>query len=162
MKTHDVPTITPHNSKRIPQLGFGTLSVPPDRNPTRANTAKTAEVVGLALACGYRHVDTAQMYGNERGVGRAIAASGVPREELWITSKLGNGQHRPEDVRRSFDETLSKLGLDFLALCLTHWPLPTLYDGDYVSTWKAMTELLADGRLRAAGVSNFKPEHLDR
>ena len=162
MKTHDVPTITLHNGKRIPQLGFGTLSVPPDRNPTPANTAKTAEVVGLALACGYRHVDTAQMYGNERGVGRAIAESGVPREELWITSKLGNGQHRPEDVRRSFDETLSKLGLHYLDLFLIHWPLPTLYDGDYVSTWKAMTELLADGRLRAAGVSNFQPEHLDR
>jgi 2,5-diketo-D-gluconate reductase A len=118
--------------------------------------------VGLALEVGYRHIDTAQMYGNERGVGEAIAASGVPREELWITSKLGNGNHRPDDVRRTFDETLEKLGVEQLDLFLVHWPLPTLYDGDYVSTWRALTGLIADGRLRTAGVSNFQPEHLER
>jgi 2,5-diketo-D-gluconate reductase A len=157
-----IPRLTLNDGTSIPQLGFGTLHVPPDRNPTRANTAKTAEIVGLALELGYRHIDTAQMYGNEQGVGDAIAASGIPRDELYITSKLGNGNHRPGDVRRSFDETLDRLRLDYLDLFLIHWPLPTLYDGDYVSSWKAMTELVTDGRLRSAGVSNFQPEHLDR
>ncbi len=154
--------ITLGNETTIPQLGFGTLGVPPDRRPSRANTEKTAQIVGLALEVGYRHIDTAQMYGNERGVGEAIAASGIPREELYVTSKLGNGNHRPADVRRSFDETLEKLGLEQLDLFLMHWPLPTLYDGDYVSTWEAMCELVAGGRLRTAGVSNFQPAHLDR
>ncbi|MBV9197686.1 MAG: aldo/keto reductase [Solirubrobacterales bacterium] len=146
----------------IPQLGFGTLNVPPDREATQENTAKTAEIVGLALEAGYRHIDTAQMYGNERGVGQAIAASGIPREELYVTSKLGNGNHRRDDVRLSFEETLEKLALEQLDLFLMHWPLPTLYDGDYVSTWRAMTELVADGQLRSAGVSNFQPDHLER
>lgn len=158
----NVPSITLHDGTTIPQIGFGTLNVPADRAPTRENTAKTAEIVGLALELGYRHIDTAQSYGNERGVGEAIAASGLPRGDLYVTSKLGNGNHRPDDVRRSFDETLEKLGLDRLDLFLIHWPLPTLYDGDFVSTWKAMAALVADGRLRAAGVSNFQPDHLDR
>jgi 2,5-diketo-D-gluconate reductase A len=157
-----IPRIALNDGTTIPQLGFGTLGVPSDRTPSRSNTAQTAEIVGLALAVGYRHIDTAQMYGNEQGVGEAIAASGIPREELYVTSKLGNGNHRPDDVRRSFDETLEKLGLEYLDLFLMHWPLPTLYDGDYVSTWKAMTELVAEGRLRTAGVSNFQPAHLDR
>jgi 2,5-diketo-D-gluconate reductase A len=156
------PRITLHDGTTIPQIGFGTLNVPPDRQPSPENTAKTAQVVGVALELGYRHVDTAQGYGNERGVGDAIAASGIPRGELYITSKLGNGSHRPDDVRRSFDETLEKLGLEQLDLFLIHWPLPTLYDGDFVSTWKAMVALVADGRLRTAGVSNFQPDHLDR
>ncbi len=156
------PGITLNDGTTIPQLGFGTLGVPPDRQPSRANTEKTAEIVGLALEVGYRHIDTAQMYGNERGVGKAIAASGIPREELCVTSKLGNGNHRPDDVRRSFDETLEKLGLEQLNLFLMHWPLPTLYNGDYVSTWEAMCELVAEGRLRTAGVSNFQRGHLDR
>jgi 2,5-diketo-D-gluconate reductase A len=158
----DSPRTTLNDGTTIPQIGFGTLNVPPDRQPTRANTEKTAHVVGLALGLGYRHIDTAQSYGNERGVGAAIAASGIPREELYITSKLGNGNHRPDDVRRSFDETLEKLGLEQLDLFLIHWPLPTLYDGDYVSTWKAIVQLVADGQLRSAGVSNFQPDHLDR
>lgn len=162
MATQTIPTIALNNGTTIPQLGFGTLHVPPDRNPTRENIAKTAEVVGLALELGYRHIDTAQMYGNEIGVGQGITASGIPRGELYVTSKLGNGNHRPDDVRRSFDETLVRLGLDYLDLFLIHWPLPMLYDGDYVSTWKAMTGLLADGRLRSAGVSSFQPNHLDR
>ena len=157
-----IPTITLNDGTTIPQLGFGTLNIPPDRTPSRGNTEKTAEIVGTALRLGYRHIDSAQMYGNEQGVGEAIAASGILREQLFITSKLGNGNHRPEDVRRSFDESLGKLGLDYLDLFLIHWPLPTLYDGDYVSSWKAMTELVAEGRLRSAGVSNFQSEHLDR
>ena len=91
--TSKSPLITLSNGTTIPQLGFGTLGVPPDRRPSRANTEKTAQIVGLALEVGYRHIDTAQMYGNERGVGEAIAASGIPREELYVTSKLGNGNH---------------------------------------------------------------------
>jgi 2,5-diketo-D-gluconate reductase A len=116
----------------------------------------------LALQAGFRHIDTAQSYGTERGVGQAIAAAGIPRQELYVTSKLANGNHRPDDVRRSFAETLENLGLDQLELFLIHWPLPTLYDGDYVSTWIAVTELVAQGGLRTAGVSNFQPAHLDR
>ncbi|MBV9335625.1 MAG: aldo/keto reductase [Solirubrobacterales bacterium] len=157
-----VPRITLNDGTTIPQLGFGTLDVPPGRDPTPENTAKTADIVGLALEAGYRHIDTAQQYGNERGVGQEIAASGIPREELYVTSKLGNANHRPDDVRRSFEATLEKLGLEQLDLFLMHWPLPTLYDGDYVSTWKAMTKLVAGGRLRSAGVSNFQPDHLER
>ena len=159
---NDSPRITLNDGTTIPQLGFGTLNVPPDRQPTRENTEKTAQIVGLAIELGYRHIDTAQGYGNERGVGEAVAASSIRREDLYVTSKLGNGNHRPDDVRRSFDETLEKLGLEYLDLFLIHWPLPTLYDGDFVSTWKAMVQVVADGRLRSAGVSNFQPDHLDR
>jgi 2,5-diketo-D-gluconate reductase A len=148
-----VPTITLNDQTTIPQLGFGTYQVPPEQ---------TAETVATALKVGYRHLDTAQMYQNEEGVGAAIKASGLARDELYVTSKLNNGFHAPDDVRRSFDETLTKLGLDRLDLFLIHWPLPTRYDGDYVSTWRAMTELLADGRVSSVGVSNFHPEHLDR
>ena len=162
MKTHDVPRITLNDRTTIPQLGFGTLNVQPDRRSTPENIERTAAIVGLALELGYRHLDTAQSYGSEQGVGKAIAASGIPRGELYVTSKLSNGNHRPGDVRRSFDETLKKLGLEQLDLFLMHWPVPTLYNGDYVSTRKAMTELVRDGRLRTAGVSNFQPEHLDR
>ena len=162
MKAHGIPRIRLNDGTTVPQFGFGTLNVQPDRRSTPANIERTAEVVGLALELGYRHIDTAQSYGNEKGVGKAIAASGIPRDELYVTSKLRNGNHRPDDVRRSFDETLEKLGLEQLDLFLVHWPVPTLYDGDYVSTWKAMTDLVAGGRLRTAGVSNFQPEHLDR
>jgi len=156
------PTIFLNDGSAIPQVGFGTLSVQPDRSASPANVDTTAKVVGDALAAGYRHIDTAQQYGTEKGVGKAIAESGVPRDELYITSKLANRNHRPDDVRRSFDETLDNLGVEQLDLFLIHWPLPTLYDGDYVSTWQAMTELVAGGRLRTAGVSNFLPHHLDR
>ena len=157
-----VPTITLSDGTEIPQLGFGTLRVQPDRAQSAANAEITAQVVGLALEAGYRHLDTAQNYGNEQGVGRAIAESGIPRDELYVTSKLGDHNHRPDDVRRSFDQTLANLGLDRLDLFLIHWPLPTEYGGDYVSTWKAMTDLVAEGRLGSAGVSNFQPAHLDR
>jgi 2,5-diketo-D-gluconate reductase A len=124
--------------------------------------AQTAEVVSQALEVGYRHIDTAQMYQNEREVGEALRAADIPREELWITSKLNNGFHRPDDARRTFDETLTRLGLDQIDLFLIHWPLPTQYDGDYVSTWRTLTEFVADGRARSVGVSNFQPAHLDR
>lgn len=148
-----VPTITLNDQTTIPQLGFGTFQVPPK---------ETAATVSTALEVGYRHLDTAQMYQNEQGVGEAIAASGIARDELYVTSKLNNSFHRPDDVRRSFDESMAKLGLDRLDLFLIHWPLPTQYGGDYVSTWRAMTELVADGRVTSVGVSNFQPAHLDR
>jgi 2,5-diketo-D-gluconate reductase A len=119
-------------------------------------------VLALALQAGYRHIDTAQSYGTEQGVGKALAASGISRDELYITSKLSNDNHRPDDVRRSYAESLKNIGVEKLDLFLLHWPLPTRYEGDYVSTWKAMTELVDQGRLRSAGVSNFQPAHLRR
>jgi 2,5-diketo-D-gluconate reductase A len=148
-----VPTITLHDQTTIPQLGFGVFQVPPDQ---------TAKTVLNALEVGYRHIDTAQMYENEAGVGEAIATSGIPRDELYITTKLNNGFHRPDDARRSLDESLTRLGIDQVDLFLIHWPLPTRYDGDYVSTWRTMAEFVEDGRARSVGVSNFQPAHLER
>ena len=148
-----VPSITLNDRTTIPQLGFGVFQVPPE---------ETAAAVTTALEVGYRHIDTAQMYGNEAEVGVAIAASGIARDELYITSKLDNGYHRPDDARRSFDETLTRLGLDRIDLFLIHWPLPTRYDGDFVSTWHTLAEFVQDGRARSVGVSNFQPAHLDR
>jgi 2,5-diketo-D-gluconate reductase A len=145
-----IPPVILNNGTAIPQLGFGTLLISEEK------------LIDHALDTGYRHLDTAQLYGNEELIGNAIARSGIPRDELYITSKLGNDNHEPDAVRRSFDSTLDKLGLDYLDLFLMHWPLPTRYGGDYVSTWRAMTELMADGRLRTVGVSNFQPAHLDR
>lgn len=159
---HPIPQITLNTAAEIPQLGYGTLAVQPDRESTAGNAAITAEIVSQALDAGYRHVDTAQAYGTEQGVGRAIAASGIPRDEIYVTSKLANANHGPDDVKRSFEQTLENLGLEQLDLFLIHWPLPTLYDGDYVSTWKAVSGFVADGRLRSAGVSNFRPAHLER
>jgi 2,5-diketo-D-gluconate reductase A len=115
-----------------------------------------------ALRVGYRHVDTAEMYRNERGVGEAIRAAGVDRDEVFVTSKLNNGFHRPDDARRAFEQTLTELGFDHVDLFLIHWPLPTLYDGDFASTWKTLEEFQADGRARSIGVSNFQVAHLER
>ena len=148
-----VPTITLNNQTTIPQLGFGVFQVPP---------AQTADTVTKALGVGYRHIDTAEMYGNEQEVGEAIKASGIARDDLYITSKLNNGFHHPDDARRAFDETLQKLGVEQIDLFLIHWPLPTRYDGDYVSTWQTLAEFVGDGRARSIGVSNFQPAHLDR
>ena len=148
-----VPTITLHDQTTIPQLGFGVFQVPPDQ---------TAKTVLNALEVGYRHIDTAQMYANEAGVGEAIATSGIPRDDLYITTKLNNGFHRPDDARRSLDESLARLGVDQVDLFLIHWPLPTRYDGDYVTTWRTMAEFVEDGRARSVGVSNFEPAHLER
>jgi len=102
------------------------------------------------------------MYQNEAGVGQAIAESGIARDEFYVTPKLNNGFHRPDDARRSFGESLEKLQLDHVDLFLIHWPLPTRYDGDFVSTWQTLAEFVADGRARSIGVSNFQPAHLDR
>ncbi len=148
-----VDSVKLNDSTTIPQLGFGTYLVPPE---------ETAATVGAALEVGYRHIDTAQGYKNEAEVGEAVADSGIPRDEIYLTSKLQNGNHRRDDVIRTFEETLEKLRVDRLDLFLIHWPLPTRYDGDFVSTWKAMLELTADGRLTSVGVSNFQPDHLNQ
>ena len=148
-----VPTIALNNGQSIPQLGFGVFQIDP---------AETADAVRQALEIGYRHIDTAEMYGNEAGVGEAVRSSGLDRDDLWVTSKLNNGFHRPDDARRAFDDTLAALGLDHVDLFLIHWPLPTQYDGDYVSTWKTLEEFYHDGRARSIGVSNFQPTHLRR
>jgi 2,5-diketo-D-gluconate reductase A len=149
----DVPSLTLNDGVEIPQLGFGVFQIPPD---------ETHEAVTRALEVGYRHIDTAEMYQNEAQVGTAVAASGLDRDEVFLTSKLNNGFHRPDDARRAFDLTLAALGTDHVDLFLIHWPLPTLYDGDFVSTWQTMIEFHRDGRARSIGVSNFQSEHLDR
>jgi 2,5-diketo-D-gluconate reductase A len=151
--TNSVPTIQLNDGHTIPQLGFGVFQIPP---------AETAQPVSLALEAGYRHIDTAEMYGNEQGVGEAVRTSGVDRDDVYITSKLNNGFHEPDAARRAFDETLNALGTDYVDLFLIHWPLPTLYDGDYVSTWKTLEEFQRDGRARSIGVSNFQVAHLER
>lgn len=148
-----VPTITLNDQTTIPQLGFGVFQVPP---------GETQATVETAFEVGYRHIDTAQMYQNEAGVGAAIKAAGIARDELYITTKLNNAYHRPDDARRTFEESLQRLGLDRVDLFLIHWPLPTRYDGDFVSTWRTLTEFVADGRATSVGVSNFQPAHLDR
>ncbi len=148
-----VPTIDLSSGRSIPQLGFGVFQIDPD---------DTNEAVSTALEIGYRHIDTAEMYGNERGVGEAVRTSGQDRGDVFITSKLNNGAHRPDDARRAFEGTLSALGVDYVDLFLIHWPLPTLYDGDFVATWKTLEEFKADGRARSIGVSNFQVDHLAR
>ena len=147
-----VPAITLNNGAQIPQVGFGVYQIPPDQ---------TAAAVRTALDAGYRHIDTAQMYGNERGVAEGIRDAGLDRGEVFIISKLNNPYHRPDDARRAFDRTLTELGSDYVDLFLIHWPLPMHYDGDFVSTWKTLEEFAADGRARSIGVSNFEPAHLD-
>src|SRR6201986_2213844 len=148
-----IPELTLNDGRTIPQLGFGVFQVPP---------AETRAAVAAAIDVGYRHIDTAEMYYNEAAVGEAVGASGIDRAEFFITSKLSNAAHRPEDARTAFDGTLKALGTDYIDLFLIHWPLPTLYDGDFVSTWKALEEFARGGRARSIGVSNFQPAHLDR
>jgi 2,5-diketo-D-gluconate reductase A len=148
-----VPTIELNDGVRIPQLGFGVFQIHPKG---------TAEAVKTALDIGYRHIDTAEMYRNEKGVAQGIRDAGLDRAEVFITSKLNNGFHKPDDARRAFDKTLEALNSDYVDLFLIHWPLPTLYGGDFVSTWKVLGEFARDGRARSIGVSNFQPAHLDR
>ncbi|MEU0550594.1 aldo/keto reductase [Micromonospora sp. NPDC005979] len=148
-----IPDISLNDGTTIPQLGFGVFQIEPK---------DTVAAVTTALEVGYRHIDTAEMYGNEAEVGEAVRTSGLDRGSVYITSKLNNGFHRPDDARKAFDSTLSALKMDYIDLFLIHWPLPTLYDGDYVSTWKVLEEFQRDGRARSIGVSNFQVSHLRR
>ncbi|TNH25206.1 aldo/keto reductase [Micromonospora orduensis] len=148
-----IPDISLNDGTTIPQLGFGVFQIEPK---------DTVAAVSTALEVGYRHIDTAEMYGNEAEVGEAVRMSGLDRESVYVTSKLNNGFHRPDDARKAFDSTLAALKMDYIDLFLIHWPLPTLYDGDYVSTWKVLEEFQRDGRARSIGVSNFQVPHLER
>jgi 2,5-diketo-D-gluconate reductase A len=148
-----IPMINLHDGNQIPQFGLGVYQVGQD---------EAVATVLEALKAGYRHIDTAQMYGNEEQVGEAIKQSGIDRKEIFITSKLNNGYHIPEDARGAFDDTLAKLGTDYIDLFLIHWPLPGKYDGDFVSTWKTLCEFKQDGRAKSVGVSNFQVAHLER
>ena len=147
----DVSTITLNNNVRMPQLGFGTFQVP---------SRDTERVVSTALEAGYRSIDTAAAYNNEKGVGKAIASSALPRDEIFVTTKLWNADHGYDRALRAFDASARRLGLDIVDLYLIHWPVPSM--DRYVETWKALEKLAADGRVRAIGVSNFNAEHLQR
>ncbi|MBT0994102.1 aldo/keto reductase [Cellulomonas sp. DKR-3] len=144
-----VPTVTLNNGVQVPQLGFGVFQIPPD---------ETKDAVLTAFEVGYRHIDTAQGYGNEQGVGDALAASGLARDEVFVTSKLNNSNLTPEDAMASFELTLEALGSDHVDLFLIHWPLPTV--SDFVARWRTLEEIYRSGRARAIGVSNFQPHHL--
>ncbi|WP_326687058.1 MULTISPECIES: aldo/keto reductase [unclassified Streptomyces] len=147
----NVPTITLNNGVTMPQLGFGVWQVPDD---------EAASAVTTALESGYRSIDTAAIYKNEEGVGRALAATDVPRDELFITTKLWNAEQGYDTTLRAFDASLAKLGLDQVDLYLIHWPMPDV--DKYEDTWRAFEKIYADGRSRAIGVSNFQPTHLNR
>ncbi|MEV0913220.1 aldo/keto reductase [Streptomyces sp. NPDC049967] len=146
-----IPNITLSNGVTMPQLGFGVFQVPDE---------ETTAAVATALDAGYRSIDTAAVYGNERGVGRALAESDVARDELFITTKLWNADQGYDSALTAFDASLDKLGLDHVDLYLIHWPTPAR--DLYSDTWRALEKLLADGRTRAIGVSNFQPAHLER
>jgi len=143
--------ITLNNGLNMPQLGFGVWKVPNE---------EATPAVASALKVGYRSIDTAKIYGNEEGVGRAIAASNIPREELFITTKVWNSDHGYENTLKAFDASLERLGLDYIDLYLIHWPTPK-YD-QYVETYQALEKLYKDGRVKAIGVCNFDIEHLER
>ena len=147
-----VPAIALNNGVSIPQLGFGVYQIPP-------KDAKQATLT--ALEVGYRHIDTAEMYQNEKGVGEALRESGLDRSEVFVTSKLNNGFHAHDDAIAAFEESLEVLGFDYLDLFLIHWPLPGI-DVDFVETWKALEEVYRDGRAKAIGVSNFQANHIRR
>jgi len=146
-----VPALKLNTGAEIPQLGFGVFQVPPE---------DTAETVRIALDAGYRSIDTAAAYGNEEGVGQAIADSGLDRDELFITTKLWNNDQGRQSALRACDASLERLGLDYVDLYLVHWPAPS--QDLYVDTWRAFEEIHADGRARAIGVSNFQIAHLER
>jgi diketogulonate reductase-like aldo/keto reductase len=146
-----VPNVVLNNGVEIPQLGFGVFLVP---------ESETKAAVSSALEAGYRHIDTAKLYDNERAVGAAIAESGLARDELFVTTKVWNSEQGYDEALGSFEASMQRLGLDVLDLLLIHWPAPAL--NRYVDTWRAFEKLQADGRVRAIGVSNFHPEHLRR
>ncbi|MEZ7897845.1 MAG: aldo/keto reductase [Flaviflexus sp.] len=144
--------VTMNTGNTIPQLGYGTYKIAPE---------DTVDAVTMALEAGYRHIDTAQMYGNEAEVGEAIAKSGIDRADIFLTTKLNNPNHQPDEARISFRQSLEDLQTDYVDLFLIHWPLPTLFGGDFLTTWLTLEEFYEDGRAKAVGVSNFLPEHLD-
>ncbi|WP_029144635.1 aldo/keto reductase [Microbacterium luticocti] len=146
-----VPEITLNDGTRIPQLGYGTFKVPAD---------DAQRAVSEALELGYRHIDTAAVYGNEQGVGAAIAASGIPRDELFVTTKLWNDRHDGDQPRAALGESLERLGLEQVDLYLIHWPTPA--KDDYLHAWQRLIELRADGLARSIGVSNFLVPHLEK
>ena len=148
--TNPVPTLTLNDGHTIPQLGFGVFKVDPD---------ETTRIVTDALEVGYRHIDTAAIYGNEQGVGTALASSGVDRSDLFITTKLWNDKQGTQSAFDAFDASLEKLGLDYVDLYLIHWPAPA--NGRYVESWKALEKIRESGRARSIGVSNFLVPHLD-
>jgi len=149
--TNSVPTITLNDSHTIPQLGFGVFKVDPD---------ETTRIVRDALEVGYRHLDTAAVYGNETGVGTAIAESGVARDDLFVTTKLWNDRQGTESAFAAFEESLEKLGLDYVDMYLIHWPSPA--NDRFVESWKALEKIQESGRARSIGVSNFLVPHLER
>jgi 2,5-diketo-D-gluconate reductase A len=144
-----VPNIAMNNGVEIPQLGFGVFQIKPD---------ETVEAVTEALRIGYRHIDTAQMYQNEKQVGQAIAQSGIDPTEIFVTSKLNNNRQSFDDALAAFDQTMADLGLEQLDLFLIHWPLPTVRD--YVEAWRALERVYSEGRTRSIGLSNFQPNHI--
>ncbi|ARF58320.1 aldo/keto reductase [Streptomyces gilvosporeus] len=146
-----VPSITLNNGTAMPQLGFGVWQVPDD---------EAFATVGHALEAGYRSIDTAAVYGNEEGTGKALAASGIARDELFVTTKLWNSDQGYDSALRAFDASLEKLGLEYVDLYLIHWPLPA--KDVYVDTYRALERIAEDGRAKAIGVSNFQPAHLER
>jgi 2,5-diketo-D-gluconate reductase A len=147
----DVPTRTLDGGVSIPQLGFGVFQIP---------DSETADAVTVALEAGYRHIDTAAVYGNERGVGEAIAASAIPREEIFVTTKVWNADQGADATRAALERSLATLAIEYVDLYLIHWPVAVR--DRYVETWRAMRSLRDDGAIHAIGVSNFEPEHLDR
>ena len=149
--TESVPYLDFHDGHQIPQLGFGVFQVPPE---------DTAKAVNQALEVGYRLIDTAAAYGNEAGVGEAIASRGLERDEVFVTTKLWNNGHGHDEALRAFESSLERLGFDYVDLYLIHWPVPST--DRYVETWQALTEIKASGRARSIGVSNFLIEHLER
>jgi 2,5-diketo-D-gluconate reductase A len=146
-----IPTVTLHDGVEIPQLGFGVFQVPPD---------ETQCPVEEALATGYRHVDTAAAYRNEKGVGAAVAASGLPREDVFVTTKLWNSQQGYDSTLETFEKSLGRLGFEYVDLYLIHWPVPT--EDRFVETWRAFERIREEGRARTIGVSNFRIEDLER
>jgi 2,5-diketo-D-gluconate reductase A len=150
-QTTAIPNLTLNDGREIPQLGFGVFQVPPE---------DTAEVVAMALATGYRAIDTAAAYKNEAGVAEGVARSDLERDDVYITTKLGNGDHGLDPARRALDSSLERLRTDHADLYLIHWPIPS--QDEYVETWQALCEARDAGRARSVGVSNFLPEHLER
>lgn len=146
-----VPNLALNDGSSAPQIGFGVFQIP---------DAETADAVAHALSAGYRSIDTAAIYGNEAGVRKGIERSGVPRGEIFLTTKLWNAEQGFDETLRAFDASLEKLGTDYVDMYLIHWPTPKR--DRYVDTWKAFIRLREEGRIRSIGVSNFQPAHLDR